>query len=332
MKVKKYFIIAAVLLLAVLVVIFVYQQNERNAGILPENPYVERIEGDIDLARYQPFTENNRLVRMEEPPNITFTENFPIVDGATAAVPVYMAMVQEIYVGLDADTVGKYAMTSTTDLAFTRLINGEVDIFFGAQPSKWQIQDAADRGVEFVLTPVAREAFVFFVHKNNPVDSLTVEQIQDIYQRNIVNWRDVDGRSGRILAFQRPENSGSQTIMQAMVMRDKPLATPLMEETARIMGDIIYQVATYRNYDQAIGYSFRYFATVMNPNDNIKLLAINGIEPTLENIRNGTYPFTVDVYAITAGSTNENVDTLIQWIVSEQGQSFIETVGYVRRH
>jgi len=118
--------------------------------------------------------------------------------------------------------------------------------------------------------------------------------------------------------------------MLAMIMRDKPLPAPLLEEYVAEMGGLISQVATYRNYSSAIGYSFRYFATEMNPNNNIKLLAINGIEPTVENIRDGTYPFTVDVYAVTAGSTNENTDKLIDWILSEQGQNFIEKCGYVR--
>lgn len=132
------------------------------------------------------------------------------------------------------------------------------------------------------------------------------------------------------MPFQRPENSGSQTIMLATVMGDKPLPAPLREEYAAGMGGVINRVATYRNYSSAIGYSFRYFATGMNPNENIKLLAVNGIEPTVENIRNGTYPFTIDVYAVTAGSTNENTKKLIDWILSEQGQSFIEICGYVK--
>ena len=53
--------------------------------------------------------------------------------------------------------------------------------------------------------------------------------------------------------------------------------------------------------------------------------------PSVENIQNGAYPFTVDVYAVTAGSANENTEKLIEWILSEQGQGFIETCGYVRK-
>lgn len=64
------------------------------------------------------------------------------------------------------------------------------------------------------LTPIGREAFVFFVNKRNPVDSLTVEQIKDIYSGTVTNWKEVGGKKASIRAFQREENSGSQTKLQ----------------------------------------------------------------------------------------------------------------------
>jgi len=178
--------------------------------------------------------------------------------------------------------------------------------------------------------PLGREAFVFFVNSENPVDSLTLEQIQDIYQKKITNWRDVGGPNKEIIAFQRPEDSGSQTIMLAKVMGDKPMATPLRTEQVSAMGGVLGGVAEYRNSSAAIGYSFRYYTVGMNPHEDIKLLAIDGIEPSIENIRNGTYPFTIDFYAVTAGTSNPYVPKLIDWLTSDQGQSFIEDCGYVR--
>ena len=189
---------------------------------------------------------------------------------------------------------------------------------------------AKERGVLLKLTPIAKEAFVFFVNRKNPVKSLTIEQIRDIYRKNITNWNDVGGSNEAIIPFQRPENSGSQTIMLAKVMEGNPLPPPLMEEYVRGMFEVVREVATYTNYSSSIGYSFRYFVTGMSPNNSIKLLAVNGVEPTPENIRSGVYPLTVDVYAITAGSENANTEKLINWILSEQGQKLIELYGYVR--
>ena len=308
-----------------------FQHYDRSTKILEEDYYAGRIEDEVNLNRYLPFRENNFLKRLNEPATISFNENYPKLDGATAVYPVYGAMAQELYKRLDETTVEQYVACSKTDEAYERLIRGQIDIFFGAQPSKQQLELANEQGIEFVLTPIAKEAFVFFVNRNNPVNTLTLEQIQDIYQKNITNWKIVGGNNEKIMPFQRPENSGSQTIMLAMVMRDKSLPAPLWEEYVSGMGGVISQVAIYRNYSSSIGYSFRYFATGMKPNENIKLLAINGIEPTVENIRNGSYPFTVDIYAVTADSTNENTRKLIEWILSEQGQNFIEICGYVRR-
>ena len=308
-----------------------FQFYDRSTKILTQDSEAEQIRDELDLYQYRPFRKNNLLKLLNEPAAISFYENYPKLDGATAAYPVYGAIAQALYTGLDENTIERYVTCSKTDKAYERLIRGEIDIFFGAQPSKQQIELAKENGVEFNLTPVAKEAFVFFVNKENPVNTLTLEQIQDIYQKKIVNWKIVGGNDEKIMPFQRPENSGSQTIMRAFVMRDKSLPAPLWEEYADLMKGIISQVATYRNYSSSVGYSFRYFATGMAPNDNITLLAINGIEPTVENIRDGSYPFTIEVYAVTAGPANENTGKLIEWILSEQGQSFIETCGYVHR-
>lgn len=67
----------------------------------------------------------------------------------------------------------------------------------------------------------------------------------------------------------------------------------------------------------------------MVKNDQIKLLEINGVEPSKETIRNGTYPITSEFYIVTAGTTNPHVEKLIEWILSPEGQQLIERAGYV---
>jgi phosphate transport system substrate-binding protein len=324
---KRLFVFAIALLC--LTSVAAYQVSERSTRILTADYHVEVVSDEVNLYAYRPFDENSDLEKLGEEPTIAFSENYPRLDGATAAYPVYAAMAQELYLGLDENTIEEYVTCSTTDNAYERLINGEIDIFFGAQPSAQQIQAAEEKGLEFTLTPIAREAFVFIVNTENPVDNLTIEQIRAIYQKDITNWQVVGGNNETILPFQRPENSGSQTIMLAAVMAGEELPPPLWEEGVGGMGGMLNQVATYRNYTSAIGYTFRFYTIGMNPNPNIKLLAIDGIEPTIENIQTGAYPFSIDVYAVTVGPQNENTQRLIQWILSEQGQGFIETCGYV---
>jgi phosphate transport system substrate-binding protein len=205
-------------------------------------------------------------------------------------------------------------------------LNREADIIFCTHPSEYHLNKASELGVSFNLSPIGKEAFVFFVNKNNPIEKITSDQIRDIYSGKITNWKEINGKNIDILPYQRSENSGSQTIFQSIIGEIKTIE-PLRIES---MGKIIESVANYRNYPNAIGYSFLFFATEMIKNKEIKLLAIDGIFPSKKTIQNNTYPYSVLFYAITLNDNkNENVNLFIKWILSEQGQSLIEKTGYI---
>jgi len=291
---------------------------------------------EVDLYRYRPFEPDNQLVAVDPKPRLQIKDNYPVLDGATAAYPIYGAMAQAMYQlppGLTDDQrwefVTNYLDCTNTSGGYEKLIAGTADVFFGAQPSKTQKEAAAAAGVELKLTPIGREAFVIFVNQDNPVSNLTTAQVRDVYTRRVTNWAELGGPDEAILAFQRPADSGSQTVMLAKVMQGEQMSSPLKEEIVSGMGGIVSQVAEFRNSTAAIGYSFRWYATVMNGNPGIKLLAIDGVEPTVDNIRNGSYPFTIDVYAVTARTTNPNAAKIVDWITSDEGQKLIEKVGYV---
>ena len=140
------------------------------------------------------------------------------------------------------------------------------------------------------------------------------------------------GDARDIEVWQRPEDSGSQSTMLAKVMKETPMLPPKETEVARGMGGVIRKVAEYQNSKGAIGYTFRYYATKMNANAGIKLLAIDGVAPTKENIRNETYPFVVDVYMVTRENPTAETQKLVAWFLSPQGQALVEDVGYVPLH
>lgn len=100
------------------------------------------------------------------------------------------------------------------------------------------------------------------------------------------------------------------------------------------MGGLITEVADYQNTPSSIGYTFHYYVTRMNDNmlkmrKQIKLLAINGVAPTEENIRNGTYPYIVDAYMVTRENPTPETQKFVDWFISQQGQQLVEDVGYV---
>jgi phosphate transport system substrate-binding protein len=288
------------------------------------------VEIEIDLRQYIPFSTGNKLATLSGNASIQLSGNLPRLDGATALYPVYASFVQATYPStLNYDDLGQgvLRMTTTPD-AFTNLINGNVDIIFTAPPSQNQIATSAEKGKEFDLTAIGKDAFVFFVNKNNPVNNLTVEQIQGIYSGAITNWSQVGGNNIEILAYQRPPNSGSQTALE-FIMGSVPIMTPPINRTGKTMTGIFEEVIAYRNHSNAIGFSFLFFTTEMVNSNEIKLLSIEGVPPTRETIRTGKYPFSDSFYAITTGNETENMQKLIEWILSDEGQYLIEKTGYV---
>ena len=293
---------------------------------------------DLLLWQYEPFSEDNKLASLDEPASLEMdTYVLPRLDGATALYPVYAAFVQATYP--EEQEYGRYkglVNCSGTVHAYERLINREVDMIFAAAPSQDQLDQAAKAGIQLHLTPIGREAFVFFVNSKNPVTDLTVEQVQGIYTGQISNWKEVGGRFQRIRPFQRDENSGSQSSLLRL-MDGLPLMEPEEEDRIAGMGGIIRQVASYRNYQNAIGFSFRYYSTEMVQNGDIRLLALNGVEPTKETIRDGSYPIASEFYAVTAApvglpapqDTNRHIAALLNWILSQEGQELVERTGYV---
>ena len=96
------------------------------------------------------------------------------------------------------------------------------------------------------------------------------------------------------------------------------------------MAGIIEQVADYKSKTNSIGFSFRYYVEGIIKNPDIKMISIDGIAPTSENIRNGSYPVLTPIYAVTyEGNQNSNVDKLLEWILSDEGQNIINETGYV---
>ena len=273
-------------------------------------------EKSINLKEYLPFEESSKIVHKTS--NIKITEDIPLIDGATALYPVYSSFVNALYSketvkfdGKDFDKTSSIQKTGTTN-AFKRVIDGEVDIIFCAEPSKKQLEYAASKNVELEQIPIGKEAFVFIVNKNNPINDLSIDQIKQIYTGKINNWKDLGGEYTPIIALQRAEGSGSQTAMLSFMNG---------EEMERINQTIL---------GRSIGYSFRYYVESIVKDGKLKMISINGITPNIENIRNNTYPIVDNFYMIyRKNNNNKNIKTIEDYILSQEGQDIIKEIGYV---
>jgi phosphate transport system substrate-binding protein len=317
--------------------IIIFSQTGNSAGVVT-------VVQDINYLLYQPFSVNSKVVLLHEESTLKLLNDLPLLDGATALYPVYSAFVRAVYpenpprgyaYNIPASSMGsrdqdKLIIRCTqTSTAYNNLIERKVDMIFCAEPSKEQIIKAVENNITFNLLPIGIDAFVFFVNKNNPIDNITSEQIRAIYSGEINNWFGISGINEPIIAYQRPQNSGSQTILEQVIMAGKEVMEPVTENVIMGMGGIVNEVASYKNYANAIGYSFLFFTTEMVNNNEIKLLSIDGIYPSKETIQNNEYPFTGPFYAITGGDETENMKKLMNWILSDQGQHLIENTGYI---
>ncbi len=282
----------------------------------------------IDVKSYLPHEESSDLPEINA--SLKLTDNLPVLDGAAALVPVYAAVIDSVYPkgcvtyesgqfsddnyygeNFASDSAMQY---KNTVRGYQAIVDGTTDILFCAAPSEDQKQYAADRGVELIYVPIGLEGFVFFVNENNPADNLTIEQIRKIYACEYTNWSEVGGPDRIINPVTRLEGSGSQSAFESFmgdytIGRKSPLA---------ITG-------------ASIGFSFRYYMDGIVENDAVKMLSLNGVYPSAENIRNRSYPVIAQFYAIyRANNDNKNIPVLIDWLLSEEGQTLIEETGYVR--
>lgn len=283
--------------------------------------------GMMDVGRYLPHEEGSYLVRIDT--DFSLTGDLPVLDGAAALLPVYASIVDNVYpagsvtyeggVFSDDNYYGEnFAPDSkmqykNTVRGYKAIVDGDTDILFCAAPSEAQKAYAAEAGVELVYVPVGLEAFVFFVNENNPVDSLTTAQVRDIYAGNITNWKQAGGPDRIINPVTRLAGSGSQSAMDAF-MGETPVAR---KSPLAVTGG-------------AIGFSFRYYMDGIVDNGKVKMLSLNGVYPDAENIKNGEYPIIAQFYAIyREDNENPNIPLLIDWILSEEGQTIIWESGYI---
>ena len=272
---------------------------------------------------------------------------YPSIDGSTVCVPLGMELARQ-HLGLSEEDLPGFVSFSTTHNAYLRLIGSKpnptvsiasrkavldpeqpVSLFLGTEPSDEELGLAAEAGVELVKVPFCYDAFVFLVNGQNPVDGLTVEQIRQIYTARLIEWGQVGGKEGLLIkAYQRPQNSGSQTAMENLVMQGVALSGADPAYITDGMGDLISQVGDFENGPAALGYSYLYYVDSMYKSGDVKVLAVDGIAPTEENLRSGAYPFTTCYYAVyRKGDTA--AESFAAWLVGETGQKCVRQAGYV---
>lgn len=281
----------------------------------------------VDVGQYLPFEEGSDLPEIDA--SLTLTGDLPVLDGAAALVPVYAAVIDSVYPqgcvtyeggsfssdnyygeNFAPDSVMQY---NNTVRGYQAIVDGSTDILFCASPSQEQLDYALSMGVELKFVPIGLEGFVFFVNSQNPIENLSSSDIRKIYSCEYTNWSEVGGANRVINPVTRLQGSGSQTVFEAF-MGDTEIG---IKSPLAIAGG-------------SIGFSFRYYMDGIVGNEGVKMISVDGVYPSSENIKNRSYPIITEFYAIyRSDNENENIPLLIDWLLSEEGQELIEKTGYV---
>jgi phosphate transport system substrate-binding protein len=282
-------------------------------------------------------------------------DNYPKVDGSTSTEPLNMIIacklfgigygwapdywnLRRIEPNLDKDDTDKFSSlirSSQTHQSFINLINKEVDLVLSARKlSSTEKASAVAAGVNLIETPIALDAFVFIVNPNNPIESLTTQQIQDIYTGKITNWGELGWGKDYALPitpYVRNADSGSQELMETLVMKDLDMAEFLVNDNELIVFNMTGAVDRVFQENNAICYTVYYFKEYMVTGIDVKSVAINGIYPDKESIGNNSYPYVAEVYAVIRSDLDKSsmAYKLYEWLQTTAGKQAISESGYV---
>lgn len=272
-------------------------------------------------------------------PEHKFTrENFPRMDGSTASVPMGQAIASTL-LKEDFDSAADLCRFNRTTQSFRNLMNGDCDILVVGEPNAAVYEEMEKEGFKCEIRDIATDALIFVVNESNPVESLTTDQIRDIYSGKITNWKEVGGNDSEIIPFQRNEGAGSQALIKKLIMGSTDMAEAPKEYVIGSMGELMTAVKNYDNSADAIGYSVYYYANDMKMATGLKIIAVDGIEPNEKTIRNREYPHLNAYYCVipenpdrssaAASARADGARAIMKWLLTEDGQKLVASMGYV---
>ena len=170
-----------------------------------------------------------------------------------------------------------------------------------------------------MVHPVAVDTIVPIVHPRNRVGNLSIDQLSQIYQGRIRNWKDVGGDDMVIVVISRDSSSGTFESWGELVLHGSRV-TPRAQMQAS-NGAIVQAVSRNR---YAIGYIGLGY---INP--SVKPLKVNGIEATVETALSKAFPISRPLYMVTAGKPQGSAAGFIEFALSSAGQRIVEQTGFV---
>jgi len=241
-----------------------------------------------------------------------------IIKGSTTVLPIAQKVL-EAYTKEHPDVNISLSGGGSGD-GIKALIDGMTDIANSSREIKLaEVAKAKEKGVDPVAHIVAYDAIVPIVHPKNKVQGLSLDQLSQIYQGKITNWKEVGGDDLTIVVVSRDSSSGTFESWGHLVLKEARVTPKAQMQASN--GAVVQTVAKNK---YAIGYIGLGYV-----NKSVKPLKVNNIDATVETTRTGQYPISRPLYMYTNGEPKGEVENFIKFIYSPKGQSIIAEVGFV---
>lgn len=213
-----------------------------------------------------------------------------------------------------------------TGVGISALMDKTTDIAMASRPIKFsekmKVKAAQQEVVEVI---VAYDALAVVTHPSNPVKQLTRQQLEAIFRGKITNWKQVGGNDRKIVVYSRETSSGTYEFFKESVLKNKNYMPSSLSMPAT--GAIIQSVSQTKG---AIGYVG--LAYVSPRTQTIAISYDDGkhyAEPSVENATSKAYPIVRPLYYYYDAEDKAEVEPLIQFILSPEGQNIIKKSGYI---
>lgn len=246
-----------------------------------------------------------------------FAENI-VIKGSTTVLPLAQVTL-EAY--MKATPGAKFSLSAGgSGEGIKALIDKSTDIANSSREIKdKEIELAKSKGVNPVETIVAIDAIVPIVHPKNRVQNLSIDQLSQIYQGKITNWKEVGGDDLQIVVVSRDSSSGTFEAWAEMVLH-KAKVTPKAQMQAS-NGAIVQAVSKNR---YAIGYiGLGYINKAIRP------LTVNGVQATAKTAISKEFPVARPLYMYTNGQPVGETAKYVRFVLSPAGQTLVAKAGFV---
>jgi phosphate transport system substrate-binding protein len=243
--------------------------------------------------------------------SITITGSTTVLPIAQRAAEAFMDINEDISVSVRGGGSG---------VGIAALIDGRADIADASRPIKTkEIKLAREKGIDPYANVVARDGIAVVVHPDNPVDSISIEDLKKIYTGEIENWKYLDGPNKAIVVISRDYSSGTFEVFKELVLGgDKVIDGALMLASNKAVSTTISTTPNSIGYI-GLGYLSK----------DVKALKVDGVEATEETVKEGKYKLARPLFMYTNGEPTGIIKTFIDFVFSPQGQLIAREVGYV---